>query len=101
MNYIFLGGYFYLQYAYIDNDDYLADSLFYKHEVPVRFGDEYRCETEKYCVIFCKIRKKYKKKFEKALLELHNKMLICGHTDYPKFCEKFMQNLKKAGLKND
>lgn len=93
-NYICFGGRFYLRYAYADVHNYFADSLFYKHEIPVRFKDEWVKDGEKYRIIYCKIRKKYKAKFERALLELHNKMLICGYTDYEDYCESIMKALE-------
>ena len=94
MNYVFLGKRFYLHYAYIDTCNYLADSLFNKHDITVRFGEEYHKAGEKYIILFCKIKKKYKAKFERAMLELHNKMLICGHNDYEDFCNDIFRSFK-------
>ena len=94
-NYICFGGRFRLSYAYFDSHSYVADSLFYKHEIPVKFKSEYVNEEEDYRVIFCSIKRKDKEKFERALLELHNKMLICGHNDYEDFCEKLMGYLEE------
>ena len=99
MNYLFLGGrLLYLQYAYVDlNTDsaYVADSLFYRHKVPVKFEEELARDGEEYRVIFCKIRKKYKNEFEKALGEIENKMYLLGHNDYGAFCDKLMQIMQK------
>ena len=70
MNYLYLGkGLRYLQYAYVDlfqDSGYLADSLFYRHKVPVKYGPEMLKDGEKYRVIFCRIKRKYKAEFEKA-----------------------------------
>ena len=94
MNYLCFGGWFWLHYAYFDSNSYLADSLLCKHEVPVRFGDEYERSDSKYRIIFCKVRKKYKNRFERAMLELNNKMLICGYNDYEEFCKKIGDAMK-------
>lgn len=98
-NYLSFNGLFWLQYAYVDantaDGKYVADSLFYRHKVPVKFGDEFEKDGEKYIMIFCKIRKKYKKAFEKALAEIPNKMDLMGFHDYRDFCTRFMQALEQ------
>lgn len=98
-NYLFLGGWLRLSYAYIDLDvdeNYVADSLFCKAKIPVKFGQEYSREGDKYRIIFCKIRRKYKDKFEAALEELKNKMNLLGHIDYEEWCNKFMKELEEG-----
>ena len=78
-----------ISYMYVDlnvNSDYLADSLFYKREMPVQFKDEMVRDGDKYRMIFCKVRKKDKEKFEEAMKELVNKMNLLGHTDYLDYC---------------
>ena len=89
-NYICFGGRFRIRYAYLDTHSYIADSIFYKHEIPVRFEDEFVKDGEKYRVIFCSVKRKYKAKFERALLEIHNKMLLCGYNDYEDSCKEFV-----------
>ena len=93
MNYICFNGLFSLHYAYIDSHNYLADSLFNKRDIPVKFGDEMVRQGDKYRIIFCKVKKKYKEQFEKAMQELTNKMLLCGYTDYEEFCKKFKEEV--------
>ena len=44
-------------YAYIDHEDYLADSLFIQEQVSVRFSQEMVKNGEKYHVIFGRVRK--------------------------------------------
>ena len=95
-NFICVGGWPMLRYLYIDTRDYIADSVFYKNEIPVHFGGEYVKDNEPYIWITCRIRKKYQKKFEKSFEELKNKMLLLGHTDYEEWCDKFMSQLEEA-----
>ena len=38
-------------YIFLDCDEYLADQLFIKHNVPVKFGKEYCKNNSRYCVI--------------------------------------------------
>ena len=99
MNYLFLGGFFRFNYAYVDlntDENYVADSLFYRHKVPVKFGDEMVRDGDKYRVIFCKIKRKYRNEFEKALGEISNKMSLLGHNDYEAFCDRLMTQLNQA-----
>lgn len=75
-------------YTYVDTSyNYLADALFIKHKVPVKFIKEYVRRGFKYSIIFCKISKKDNDNFLKALEELPNKMLLMGNRDYIDFCE--------------
>ena len=94
MNYLFCGGLLFLNYVYVDlntDENYVADSLFYRHKVPVMFGDEMVRDGDKYRLVFCKIRRKYRKEFEKALSEIGNKMSLLGHNDYEAFCVNLMR----------
>jgi len=96
-NYLFFGGLFRLKYAYIDlntDRDYVADSLFYKRNIHVRFIDEMVRDGDKYRIIFCKIQKKYKKAFEEALEEIRTKMSLLGHNDYDEYCDRLMAELE-------
>lgn len=88
-NYARFGGMFSVHYAYVDTDSYLADSLFTKYKIKVKFGDEYRRSDDRYRVIFCKVKKRDEHNFRKALEELFDKALLCGFTNYEKFCEDF------------
>ena len=96
-NYICFGGLIKLHYAYVDTRDYLADPLLRKHEVGIRFGDEYAKPNEEFKIIFCKVKKKHKHQFEKAMNELVDKMLICGHSRYESFCDYIMSELSEFG----
>lgn len=86
----------YFYYAFIDTGDYLADGLFIKHQVTVKFLQEYGHDDSPYLVIFCRIRKRDESAFLDALRELPNKMLICGHPDYPSQCRAFMEKIDAA-----
>ena len=79
----------YKHFCYIDVKEYLADALFAKYKVHVRFGSEYQKEGSDYVFIFCKVPKKEADKFEMALEELKRKMLLLGYQEYPEICELF------------
>jgi len=100
MNYVALGGWFFLNYAFVDLESgsgYVADSLLRRHKVPVRFKGDMVKEGEKYRVILCKIRRKYRAEFEKALGEIENKMSLLGYNDYGAFCSELMKKLDDDG----
>ena len=63
-------------YAYLDSEDYQADSLFIKHQVRVKFLQEYAKEESAYRMILCRIRKRDEAAFLEALRELPNKMVM-------------------------
>lgn len=78
--------FFHNYFAIIDTADYLADQLFFKHQVRVGFGPEFVCPDAPYRVIMCKCRKRDVDAFLAAIRELPNKMLLCGYPDYLTFC---------------
>lgn len=75
----------YQYFALIDTADHLADQLFIKHKVCVWFGEEYCKADTPFHVILCRCRKRDVATFMAAISELTNKMLLCGHPDYPAF----------------
>lgn len=88
MNYVKFKSLLWTKYYYADCKDYLADSLFYKRKIPIRFFGEYQHPDKKYIVIVCKVRNKYQKDVEDALKELFGKMELLGWNDYGDFCNE-------------
>ena len=98
-NYVRLGGILYLHYMYVDlnvEKDYVADSLFARRQLPVKFGDEMCRDGDKYRAIFCKVNRKHQKAFEEALDEIRNKMSLLGHNDYEDYCAGLFKKLADA-----
>ncbi|MPL97273.1 hypothetical protein SDC9_43462 [bioreactor metagenome] len=83
-------------YAFLDSSDYLADQLFIKHKVRVKFLQEYQKDGFDLRTIFCRIHKRDEGAFLDALNELSNKMMLCGHVDYPAQCRAFMEMIDTA-----
>lgn len=97
-HYISLGGRFYAHYMYFDintEEHYIADSLFYKRKIPVIFKGEMVRNGDKYIAVFCKIKRKYKDSFEKALEELKTKMELLGYLDYEEYCVNLIKQIKE------
>ena len=102
MNYLFFGGLFSLRYAYVDlnvDSGYVADSLFYRRKIRVWFLEEAVKDDDKYRLIFCRIRKKDKQRFEEALSEIRTKMAFLGHNDYDDYCDELMRRIE--GFKDE
>lgn len=78
----------YKQYMYIDCKNYLADDLFIKNKITVKFEGDFTKDDSDYIFVYCKVKKKDHDKFIETLGELKNKMLIMGYSDYESFCEK-------------
>lgn len=78
----------YKQYMYVDCKNYLADDLFIKNKITVKFEGDFTKDDSDYIFVYCKVKKKDHDKFIKTLGELKNKMLIMGYSDYELFCEK-------------
>ena len=78
----------YKQYIYVDCKNYLADDLFIKNKITVKFEGDFTKDDSDYIFVYCKVKKKDHDKFIKTLGELKNKMLIMGYFDYELFCEK-------------
>ena len=92
--------FFHNYFAIIDTADYLADQLFIKHQVRVRFGLELVCPDAPYRVIMCKCRKRDVDAFLAAIRELPNKMPLRGYPDYLTFCadlKKKVQTVRDNG----
>lgn len=83
----------YKQYMYVDCKDYLADDLFIKNEIVVKFEADFTKDNSDYIFVNCKIKKNNQDKFIKTLEELKNKMLIMGHSDYESFCEEHINRI--------
>ena len=92
-----LGGFFRAKYGYFDvynGDRYAADSLFYKRKIPVKFKGEWVNDDIKYVFVLCSVKRKDIVRFEEALREIPNKMLLSGYTDYEEWCGNFLKGMK-------
>lgn len=80
-----------VQCMYIDHCDYIADKIFVENELRVKFGNEYGKDGEKYCYVFCKIKRNDVEKFIDCMKKLENKMLLMGYVDYTEKCNEMMR----------
>ena len=80
----------YCRYAYIDLEDHLADSLFARQNVAVKYEQEFVNPINPYRLVICKVLPWQRDGFLKALSELPNKMNLLGFNDYQGFCRKYL-----------
>ena len=89
-----------LSYLYLDTKDYLANSLFYKRNIPVKVVDNFINKKEKYIFLLCRVKSKYEKQVEEALEELKKKMSLCGYLDYEEKCKEIITKINETRKKN-
>ena len=77
------------EFVYVDAPDYVADKLFIKHKVAVKFKDQMRRPGDPYVIVFCSVRKKDIGKFTAAIDELPEEMRQYGYEDYMEYCNKY------------
>ena len=81
-------------YMYLDVPEYLADQIFIRHKLSVKFRKrEYGHKDTDVRVIFCSVRKDECEVFEQCMDELYNAVLLTEHKDYAKTCEELVQAL--------
>ena len=81
------------KYMYIDCKNYLADDLFIKNKITVKFESIFTKDDSDYVFVYCKVKKNDQNKFIKTLGELKSKMLIMGYSDYESFCQEQINNI--------
>lgn len=81
-------------FMFFDTEEYLADILFIRQRITVKFRDEYKTPDSPYVAIFCSVRKKDEDKFIEALRDLPDKMTLFGYTDYLSVCTGFFDQIK-------
>ena len=82
----------YCRYAYIDLGDHLADSLFRRQNISVKFEQEFSNKVSPYRLVICKVLPWYREGFLKALGQLPNKMNLLGFNDYQDFCREYLDD---------
>lgn len=87
---------FSVHYAYVDHSAYLADQLFVKNKVAMKFMEEMAKDGTPFRLVFCKVRKRDVAKFEESLGELNDKMRLLGYADYSVVCDEIAQLLDEG-----
>lgn len=72
-------------YAYIDTNEFLADSIFESEKLKVFFGKVGKKQDSQYVVVLCKVWKWNAEKFTHAMEVMYNKLLLLGHGDCVNF----------------
>lgn len=75
-------------YAYIDTEEFLADSIFIQEKLIVFFGKTGKKQGNPYVVVLCKVWKWDAEKFVHAMEKFRNKLLLLGHDECVNFFEE-------------
>ena len=78
------------RYAFIDLHEHLADSLFARYGVTVKYEREFANEVNPYRLMICRVLPWHRKGFLKAMSQLPNKMNLLGYNDYQAFCREYL-----------
>lgn len=84
---------FYDHFAFVDTKDGMGIELLLQNRVRIRSGEVYSNETDKYQLIFCKVKKADSELFLEVIGSLPNKVLICGGNDYLDYCNDLCKEL--------
>lgn len=79
----------------MDHSSYLADSLFSQKKIRLRFKEEFTREDSPYRMIVCRVHKRDVGKFEEAMEQLKDKMLLLGYKDYGETCRRIEELIDK------
>ena len=80
----------YCRYAYFDLEDHLADSLFARQHITVKYEREFSNPINGYRLVICRVLPWHREGFLKALGELPRKMNLLGFNDYQAFCREYL-----------
>ena len=79
---------------FIDFPDAYFKSCCEQNDVEVDLVGSLKLDDSPYILIVCTVSEEKSKAFEKAMRDLERKMLICGHNDYPEFCESYFKEME-------
>lgn len=83
------------RYAYLDSEDYLADQIFERRNLKVKFYKE-EFHKDSWVIVRCKIRRKDESEFLQAMKELSNNITLCNDgKEYAKICDEFKSAFQK------
>lgn len=84
------------RYAYLDSENYLADRIFERKNIRVKFyKEEFRKGS--WVIVRCIIRKKDEEEFLETMEELsRNAMLVANGNEYVETCRQFISAFRKS-----
>lgn len=82
------------EYEFIDFPNAYFRSCCEQNDVEVHLVGSLKLDDSPYILILCNVPIEKSEAFEKAMQDLERKMLICGHNDYPEFCESYFKEME-------
>ena len=86
-------------YIYVDSKQYLADDIFIKNNIKVKFEKELKYSDSDYKIMLVSVSNRKDYLFVKAMCELEEKMLNKGFDNYEEICNEVFNNLSKSKKK--
>ena len=85
----------YNYFAYFDTDDHLGHFLFSHENIDVTVEGEYGAEDDPYRIMLCRVPRRQRDEFLRAVDQLPDLMAYVGKTDYDDFCRHVMTDARK------
>lgn len=85
---------FHVKYIYADRPKKYLKGVFYRNRIKVKETGVSRKDGDPYILVTRVIKKWDEKKFLEALEDLEGTLIRMGHSDYPKWCEKWINKEK-------
>ena len=85
-------------FAYIDTPSYMADDIFVRNKLRVKYDKEYEHPDYPYRIVFCHVFRNNAAHFEKCMTDLEKKILLCGHPTYVQDCQTIMHTVSSTAI---
>ncbi|WP_026522731.1 hypothetical protein [Butyrivibrio sp. VCB2001] len=82
------------KYVFVDVNELLYTRIFREAGVRIKETWEYAKEGSGLMLIICRILKKDREKFEKAVVQIRNGAILMGYRDYDDAC-RMLQDIEK------
>ena len=89
-----------IKYMYIDKNPPIADRIFERRRIPVKYLYDFENEGIKYLCTFISVNKKYKEEFEDCMEELARNILISGGRNYGKICDEISERFIEENIES-
>lgn len=89
------------EFMYFDTPDYKADEIFLEKRLYPRFFEEMGRDDSPYVLVRCRVKRRDKHKFIRAMDALGRKMLLTGYPDYLKDTKRIWDELLNDADENN
>lgn len=79
-------------FFYVDNNNYLSNHIFIKNKLKVKYCSEISVNIKDYNIIFVKVPNKQEELFKDCMIDLDDRMVLQGFTEYKEVCKQVLDN---------